>query len=152
MKKIIYLNILLLTLPFLSFAQQESNEKEEKRNEVAIGMGGTTNKEATAFTIGIDYQYRITKLIGVGAIIDHAMADINSTLIAPALFLHAANFEFAIAPALEFIEEGTVVILRLGVAYGFELSRFSISPGVFWDSERNGESAIVYGLKFGYKF
>ena len=149
-KKIAYLLFVFSLVPFLSYSQEES-KKEESKNSLALFIGGTSNESTSAFTVGLDYQYRINKLIGVGALIDYATADINSLLVAPALYLHVSNFEFTIAPALEISkDEDPVGVFRLGAAYEFEFKKFSLSPAVFWDLERNGEPAIVYGLSLDF--
>ena len=36
-------------------------------HHVSVLLGGTTDDEEAAFTIGLDYEYRATDLIGVGA-------------------------------------------------------------------------------------
>ena len=43
-------------------------------------------------------------------------------------------------------------VFRLGVEYEIELSGFSISPGLFFDSERDEGASIVYGIGVGYGF
>lgn len=152
--KIAFFTLMFLALPFALFSQDEgSKEEEDKKNGLAVFLGATSNKDATVFAIGLDYQYRITKLIGVGAVADYASGSIESFLIGPALFLHAWHFEFTIAPTVEFSGGDTAFPFRFGAAYEFELPKgVSISPAVFFDTERNDESALVYGLAFGFEF
>jgi len=61
------------------------------------------------------------------------------------------NLAFTIAPGAEFSDDETTMVLRVGASYEFELSRFSISPAIFYDTERAGDPALVYGLSFGIK-
>lgn len=109
--------ILVLFVPLVA--------QEEDKNEISIFVGATTNDDATAATFGVDYQHRLTRLIGLGALIDHAGGDIKSTLIAPAIFFHVKSFEFVAAPGLEFSGDDTTMTYRLGVSYEIELSRFN---------------------------
>lgn len=155
MKKTIFNTVsallLIVLLPGILSGQEEKEEKERK-NEVSLFLGATSNTDATAFTIGLDYQYRISRVFGVGAILDHAAGEINSTLVAPALFLHVKQLSFTIAPAAEFSDDGTAFVIRVGAEYEFEISRFSISPAIFFDTERSGKPSLVYGVGFGFEF
>jgi len=126
--------------------------EDEARNEIAIFLGLTTNKDATAATFGIDYQYRLSPPVGIGLVLDHAAGDIKSTLLAPAVFLHLLSWELTLAPAVEFVDSETSFVFRAGLEYEIKLPYFSISPTINLDSERGGELSLVYGLSFGMEF
>lgn len=144
--------ILFVFIPAYCFSQEEKVfEDPEWKNEISLFLGGTSHSEENAFTIGLDYQYRISRIVGVGILIDYATGNLQSLLVGPILYLHASNFEFIVAPAIEFEGDETVYVTRLGVEYGFEFSRYSISPGVFFDTERNNRPALAYGVSFGFK-
>ncbi len=152
--KIFSLLLLFLLLPLFAFSQETGGEEkgeEEKRSSLSVFFGGTTNSESSAFTIGADYQYRISRLFGIGALIDHATGDIQSTIIGPTLFLHVSNFEFTVAPVIENSDDEWSPVLRLGVGYEIELPVLAIVPGVFFDTERGGERSVVYGVSFVFK-
>ena len=148
------LGLLLLALPLAPFSQDELIKEKEKRNQISLFLGATSNKNGTGFTVGLDYQYRINKIIGVGVLVaDYAVGSVESLLVGPSLYLHAGHFEFTLAPAGEFSGGETTFVFRLGAAYEFELSKgVTISPSVYFDSERDEESALVYGLSFGFEF
>ena len=149
--KIFSFGLLILLLPLITFSQESDDKsEEEKGSSLAIFLGGSTNKDASAFTIGADYQYRINKIFGVGALIDHAAGDLQSTIIGPALFLHVSPFEFMVAPVIENSDDELSPVVRLGVGYEIELSVLSIVPSVFMDTERAGEITVVYGLSFAF--
>ena len=65
---------------------QEKKEAPESKSDISLFLGATSGSEDTAFTIGVDYQYRISNVFGVGALLDFAGGDFKSTLVAPALF------------------------------------------------------------------
>ena len=137
--KTISISLLILLLPLFAFAQEsEGKDEKEKKNSIAIFFGGTTNSESSAFTIGADYQYRISHLFGIGALIDHAVGDIQSTILGPAFFLHLRNFEFTVAPVIEYSDDEWSPVLRVGVGYEIELPVLAIVPEVFFDTERGG--------------
>lgn len=148
MKKTLLILVIII-IPLISFGQEEGGER---KNSLSVFIGGTTNSEASAFTIGLDYQYRIMKLIGVGAVIDYAAGDIGSTLVAPAAYLHLRRFEIVLAPGGEFSDGETSFVFRAGLGYEIEISRFKIVPSAIMDTERNRELSFVYGVAFGYSF
>ena len=153
-KQIIFVTALLIfiLLPGNIWGQEEENEDPKGISDISLFLGASSNSETTAFTIGMDYQYRISRLIGVGVIVDHATGDFKSTLVAPALFLHVKNLSFTVAPGAEFSDDDTAMVLRLGASYEFELSRrFALIPAIFYDTERNGDPTLVYGVGFSIK-
>ena len=157
-----YIRTLLILISILSLSNLESfantpanypgEGEEDARNEIAIFLGLTTNKDATAGTFGVDYQYRLSPPVGIGLVLDHAAGDIKSTLLAPGLFIHLLKWEFVIAPGIEFVDSETLFVFRGGVEYEIKLPYFSISPAINVDFERGGEIALVYGLSFGMEF
>ena len=142
----------LLCIPLTILSQEENGEEEENKNDIVVFIGGTSNHESTAFTLGIGYQYRISRLIGVGGFLDHAFGDINSTIVAPAILLNVKDFAFLVGPGIEISDDHVIAVLRLGVEYSLELSGFFLKPGLFFDTERNEGASLVYGLSFGYGF
>jgi O-glycosyl hydrolase len=149
-KKMNRISIFIFLLPFMVFSQQDSeSDKKESKDKLSVFVGGISSVEATAFAVGLDYQHRFNKIVGFGALADYASGDFNSVLTCVALYLHAGDVEFTIAPGVEFSEE-IDLSARLGVAYEIELKRFSISPSVFYDMVRNEKPAWVYGLSFSF--
>ena len=137
----------------MSFADSNKDDDgEEAKNELSLFLGATSNSDGTAFTYGLDYSYRITSFLSIGALIDHAGGDINSTLLGPAAFFHIRNFGITTAPALEFSDGGTTFTGRIGLEYEIGLKAFSISPVVNIDGFRGGEFSVVYGLGFSIEF
>jgi hypothetical protein len=141
---------IVLFLSFSGFSQEKDAESDDKGSELSVFAGGISSTEATAFAIGLDYQYRFNKVVGIGALVDYSTGDFNSVLTGVALFLHAGDVEFTLAPGVEFSEDVDLAF-RFGIAYEFELKKVSISPSVFYDTVRNEKPAWVYGLSFGFK-
>ena len=157
-----YIRSILILISILSLSNLESfantpanypvEEEEESRNEIALFLGLTTNKDATAATFGVDYQYRLSGPVGLGLVLDHAAGDIKSTLLAPGLFLHFLSWELTLAPGVEFSYSETSFVFRAGIEYEIKLPYFSISPAINLDTERDDEISLVYGLSFGMEF
>lgn len=157
-----YFYIILILICSVSLNQLESLAQtpanypgeggDDARNEIAIFLGLTTNKDATAATFGVDYQYRLSGPVGLGLVLDHAAGDIKSTLLAPGLFLHFLSWELTLAPGVEFSDSETSFVFRAGIEYEIKLPYFSISPAINLDTERDDELSLVYGLSFGMEF
>ena len=127
-------------------------EESESRHSLSVFVGGTSTEHISAFTLGLDYQYRVTPVIGVGALFDHAFGEIKSTIIGAALFLHFKQWEGTIAPAAEFhgdSEEEAALAFRFGLGYEIELGSWKLVPSLLFHTERGGEPALVYGVAFG---
>ena len=154
----LFLVIVFSCFIFTSSFSQEAKEAEESegKNEIAVFLGGTSQMSddgTSAFTLGLDYQYRVGKLIGLGFLFDHAMGDIKSTLIGPFVSFHLRKFVLITAPALEFSDGETNPTFRLGLAYEIELSNgFAILPTLNYDNERRDEISIVYGFSIAKSF
>lgn len=81
-----------------TYAQEKSDsDKKESKNELSVFLGGTSNSDFTSFALAIDYQHRFNKIIGFGGLVDYDLGDIQSVLVAPALYLHARQFKFTLA-------------------------------------------------------
>ncbi len=69
-----------------------SGEEESRLNDVSLFLGATTEtgeESATAFTVGADYQRRLSDLWGLGLLVDFAFGDASrSSLIGAPVFLH----------------------------------------------------------------
>jgi hypothetical protein len=163
--------------PLAAAAQEPEPTEHEHRfsNEAGIFLGDTHKDGNDAFTIGLDYQHRLSPVIGAGLLVEWASNDKESEFVLGVpLFLHppgAGGLEFVAAPAVELVEEEekdgdgehsergdeeeeeeeTFFLLRLGVEYGLEVGRLVIAPGVFWDIVE-GPDALVYGAAMGVAF
>lgn len=146
----------LVLLLYVAQAWAEEEEgAEEPRHVMTLFLGGTTTEETTAPTIGADYAYRAKPAVSVGAILDHAAGDINTTLVGPAVFFRIQSFEVTFAVALEFDEGDTHGVMRLGGGYEFKFSRgFVLVPAAYFDSQRGTDEkpALVWGVNFGKEF
>lgn len=168
-------------------ASEEANEGHPEMfghhhpdHALGVFLGGTTTEESSEFTFGLEYEYRLTKHIGIGIVGEHtpdAAAFTQGATTALALVhLHPYRGLSLIAgigaeighgseleEELEF-EEGVArrrivgvepeaeIVYRLGVAYDVHLSKtFSIAPSVNVDFV-NGEENVVFGGIFMYHF
>lgn len=144
------------------------------RHHVGVFVGRTHFEDLNARTLGFDYEYRLHKIVGIGAFFDNAR-ELRESLVGVPVFLHpGANFRFVAGPAVEYKKGGreagghepellsaqsegghSKLAARVGVMYDFFVGRFSISPGVFVDFVKEPEKVdklYVFGLTFGWGF
>ncbi len=134
-------------------------------NHVAVFLGVTTGgedenqgKEDAALTIGLDYERRLTDLIGIGILGDWAFGDRREFIIGIPVFLHfGQSAKFLIAPGLEKTrgnddrERRSEFLMRLGLAYDFHFENNTVSP-TFNVDFLDGEQIYVLGVNVGWGF
>ena len=142
---------LLASVP--AIAQHEEAAHAGHKNHLSVFFGNTHDYHGEdAFTVGLDYEYRLTDLFGVGALIDRAGGDIKSTVAGAALFVHPCeNARLFGVAANEHHHGEDEFIVRLGVNYDVHVSDWTVSPTVSVDLLEHGENWI-YGLGIGRGF
>lgn len=140
--------VLLATLSIGAGAQSEI----ERPNSARVFVGNTQNGSSHGFTLRAEYEFRLTKLIGVGGFLEHASGDIDSVSVAaPVTFHPLGGWAFKVAPGLDF-NGGTNLMFRIGAGYDFEIvPRWSLTPEFNIDFV-DGETELVYGLSAAYEF
>ena len=148
---VVLLVSLLATVP--AFAQHEDAAHGGHKHHISVFLGNTHDYHGEdAFTVGLDYEYRLTDLFGIGALIDQAGGDIESTVAGLALFVHpCTNARLFAVAANEHSHGHDEYITRLGVNYDIHVSSWTLSPIVEVDFLEHGENWI-YGLGFGRGF
>jgi hypothetical protein len=150
-------------------AGEEAGELEH-RNEVAAIVAGTSEIDGdTFFTLGVEYERRLTQRVGIVGEVEYLFDAERWIAVAP-IVLHAGRglkvfggpgFEVADTEEIEEvqpeIEEGeTHFLLRVGAAYALEFAeRYSVGPTVSFDFIRENdewEHAVVFGISFGVGF
>ncbi|MDH3744352.1 MAG: hypothetical protein OES47_04535 [Acidobacteriota bacterium] len=123
--------------------------------EVTIdsGPGPVTVKDEQAFTVGLDYEYRLTRRWGIGALVDYAGKDFRTSVLGVPVFIHASErLKLVLAPGIEEREhEGSEFMVRAGLEYEFEVGGISVAPAVNLDFV-DDEETLVYGLSVGKGF
>ncbi len=150
------------------------DENAYEPNEISGFVGLTDEKgHDPEFTLGLDYERRLSLHWGVGGLIDYAGGDLRNTLFAVPVFWHPTrDWKIIAAPGIEFHsgrgstahgeggtgksegsqgeadEDETYFLFRLGTTYHFHLTEnWDVAPALFIDFV-NGERVWVYGLGF----
>jgi len=171
MKSNVYISITMCIVLVLGNIQlyAQHNETGEHgsgshhKNHLAIFNGVTTNleHESSAYTMGIDYEFRFSSYIGLGILGESIFAEQNELIAGIPIFFHPCNnAKIITAPMLLFAEEiiegstETEMVssfsLRIGAGYDFHIWKLSVGPSINFDfGEAN---AINYGLSIGFGF
>ena len=109
-------------------------------------------EDDTAFTIGGDYEYRVSRLLGLGVVVEHAFGEIDATTLLAVADIHVwRGFAFQVGPGVEFADSESHAVGRIGALYEFKLEGdYTIAPQVHYDISK--EDALVFGFAFGKAF
>ena len=152
---------LAITAPHLLAADQMTATQADighHHQHVIEFFVGNTYEDAhhgseNGFTVGVTYERRLSKLLGVGGAYEYAAGDFDKWSIGIPLFIHPyKGLRFQLAPGLEHKKSEDEFLLRIGAAYEFMLSeRWMLIPEIAVDFV-DGDEAVVYGLAFGFGF
>lgn len=150
------LAIAALSLGFAgpALAQEREGEAEGPHHlSLVVAATDIRDEDETAFTLGVDYEYRVSELLGVGFVAEHAFGDVDSTTLIAAADIHLwQGFAIQLGPGVEFAEGEEFLMGRIGTIYEFELGGgFTLAPQVHYDFS-DGEDAFVFGAAFGRAF
>ncbi|MBI2682384.1 MAG: hypothetical protein HYX26_04070 [Acidobacteriales bacterium] len=125
----------------------------EKHNDVAVFVGGTSSEERQRFTLGIDYERRLHKYLGVVGLIDVAFGNGTSAVAGAGLGIHpAGELRILLAPAAEITDHETVFVFRTGASYAIHIKNdLALAPTINFDVNRE-HTAVVYGFSLVKRF
>ncbi len=104
-------------------------------------------------TLGIDYEYRVSNLLGVGFVLEHAFGELDATTAIAVADIHLdSGLILQLGPGYEHVEGENVFVTRLGMLYEFEFDGFTLSPQLHWDYHDGHENALVAGIALGFSF
>jgi hypothetical protein len=169
MKKL-YFIILCLLATHKIYAQEE-----EKHHLISVVIGHAhiskgldengSRKWLMAAAWGLDYTYSFNKKWAIGLHNDIVLDDfsvegketitrsfpVSSCLIGA--FRPIEKLSVLAGAGGEFAKEGSYVLCRIGVEYGFELPKnWELSPSLTYDIKINGYDTWLFGLGVGKKF
>ena len=97
-------------------AKENAHHWQSTPHHLSALVGTTYTKECdNAFTLGIDYEYRLNDFLGVGFVAEYAYEDLDAYTYLLVADLHITNHFIAqIGPGLEFHGSHKMEVARLG--------------------------------------
>ena len=165
---VLFLAVCMLSLSSVAVAQEPAEAEHEEAeiappyNVAAVFLGNTNEESENGFSLGLEYERRVSDLVGVGALVERAGGDIKSTIAMATLYVHpVGEFYVIVGLGAEFKdareehgeeEQATSGIMgRIGIGYELELGRLVLVPQVNLDVFER-EEALVVGAAFAYRF
>ena len=135
----------------------EHDTTHHHKNHIALFIGATQAEEHHGerndphFTLGIDYERRLSTLFGLGLLADGVIGGKRDYLVGVPLFLHASeHIILQLAPAWHKVEEGnhSGAVLRTGIIWSIPVGTGTLSPSLFYDIAES-DNIFVFGLSIG---
>ena len=144
------------TFSLAAFQEGHANAiagEADRPNRIGLFLGATTKDGHTGFTIGLEYERRLSELIGVGAVAEATPNGREFVGAVPVFFHPVGGLAFSIGPGFS-VEDGHAhFLVRFGVGWDFELpAGLSLAPTVSYDLTEGAEDAVVYGVLLSYVF
>jgi len=122
------------------------------RHHVALFLGATHTDEEDEFSIGVDYEYRLNPLLGLGGIAEYTGGEHETAIAAAALFIHPFKMlRLVLGPGFEFEGDEKEFLLRVGAAYQILVGKLTLAPELNVDFV-DGNENLVYGISLGLGF
>lgn len=133
--------------------EQAHHDWHEEPHHVSLLTATTIEDGESAATVGVDYEYRVNGLLGIGAVFEHAFEPLDATTILAVADLHLTpHLIVQTGPGFEHRESGDFFVYRVGMLYEWIFpSGLTLSPQLHYDATSE-EDAVVVGLALGFGF
>ena len=135
-------------------SQSDEHTSSVGHHHLSSFAGFTTNyKGKQGYKLGIEYEYRLTELIGLGGTFDFTGNDFE-------IFAFSAGttfypFSFPLIPGIgagaKRYEGKWDPFARLLLAYDFHLNKITLSPVLMYDLFPNQKDIMSYGIAVGFE-
>jgi hypothetical protein len=117
----------------------------EPHSTLGVFLGDTTENRRDGLTLGLEYEYRLNEVVGIGLTAEHVGGAFDTNVIAIPIAAHRGRWKLYAGPGIEFSDDGDEPLFRIGAEYGFHYGSLEISPQLDLDFV-NGERLFVFGL------
>lgn len=151
----------LLTLSTITGSAVAADDGAFYRHNPGIFLGATSGVGETDYTVGLEYEYRATRMFGIGVAAEHTPerhSGDGTSVVLGALHIHpAGGLRLTAGYGLEDVHDAARKIkagktptknedlFRLGAAYDFHVGDFGVAPSVNVDFV-GGHEVIVFGI------
>ena len=137
-------------------AQGEAEEwAEEGFNDLSLFLGVTSADGENGFSVGLDYERRLSRGFGIGGVIEYTGSDFRDGIAAVSFNWHPwKELKVLAAPGVEVerADGSDAFLFRIGAEYGIAIGRgFEVAPALNFDFTSD-DTAVVYGVSFAKSF
>ncbi|MEO1078432.1 MAG: hypothetical protein AAFY29_02680 [Pseudomonadota bacterium] len=123
----------------------------EPGHVLGLFLGETSEDRRGSFTLGLEYEYRISPELGLGLTAEHIGGDFDTNVFVVPIARHYGPWKVYAGPGVERRDGENEGLLRVGVEYGFHFGDYEISPQIDFDWV-DGERLFVVGVVFAREF
>lgn len=149
--------LLLVSVGDAAVAQEgheASGTEKHGPHHISVFLGNTelVDSPHAGFTLGVDYEYRVSEFLGLGFVGERAFGEVDATTLLLVADMHLWRGLVAqVGPGIEVVDGETHFAARFGMLYEVELDGgFTVSPQLHYDISH--EDGIVFGLALGRAF
>lgn len=126
----------------------------DHHHHVAIFTGATHAHGVSYGTVGLEYEYRLTEMWGLGGLYESIQTNPSTAVTVLFGSLHIDALKFSAGFGKETINGHSESLQRLSLAYDFDVNvqALTVSPSVSYDFINGGQSAVLYGILWGLGF
>ena len=138
----------------LVHATEENHVSPHGPYHLSVVLADThVDGEGSNATVGIDFEYRMSQLLGIGAVVEYAWGELDATTVLAVADIHLHDgWVMQVGPGFERRHGEDILVSRVGFLYEFEWKNFTLSPQLHWDYHRDEENAVVAGFALGFSF
>jgi len=146
--------ILLLVILISGTVKAENHESFDMPYHLSAVIADTNvSGEGENATLGIDIEYRVNQLLGLGAVFEYAWGELDATTVLAVADIHLVEgWVMQVGPGVEHRHSEEVFVSRVGLLYEFEWDHYTFSPQLHWDFHDGEENAVVAGFAVGFSF
>lgn len=148
-----YIGVIFLFVLLCNATVVEANEGS-KPHHISLFVGSTKiDTEGSGATFGIDYEYRVSRFLGLGVVTEYAQGELDAWTTLAVADMHITDRWIVQAgPGFERAEGHERFVGRIGFLYEFENEGWTFSPQFHYDIHEASENAYVVGFAVGVPF
>jgi hypothetical protein len=141
---------LVLAAPVTSAQETGENIEDFEANSFEVFIGATLHDGDSEASYGASYQRRIGKAFGIGGLVEYTTG--REWIFAVPFSWHITeSWKLLVAPGFEHEEGENIYMTRIGTAYEFKFTGWSLAPEVNVDFV-DGEVKTILGVSVGWEF
>lgn len=139
---------------FANCANAEDAVSHSGKNHLSFltGTSYVAAHDAAALTLGVDFEREVSHKLGIGVVAEHALGELDATSVFAVADVHLGrDIVFQLGPGVEFIDDRTLAVGRLGLFQELHFGEMVVAPSLSYDFTK-AEDTLVFALAIGSRF